>query len=308
MRKMSEDYIGTCQACFGEFKVNEHNKEIVLHGFKRPGIGYTLGQCQGAHHPPFEYDTTVTKLIIKSYENALDEKKKYLVDLNSGLVNQISRMERKYDDFRYVGEHLVEYTPESSQWPQILRNQIANIENLIRYFSRMVAYFQKKLDEWTKGIVIGIDVPATGKERELKNAYDPDQADADIERERKKAERDAKPGKLKVIFYQESVEREFEPGDEKGWRKWLDLHHTQEEKFLADVKNYIKKTFPGKSRVTGGYSSDLPRKMVDSGDYDVVIANLPWEYADTIMDIMGSGLIMYEDEKKKVSYIHRKIP
>lgn len=307
MRKVTEDFIGTCQACFGEFKVNENSKRIVFHGYQRPGHGYTIGQCQGTDHAPFEYDTALTVVIIAEHRAIAMKQSAYLARLNDGKVDKISRMERQYNErHHFTGEALIEYTPKHKDWGFIVRWQRANTEGAITYHNRVADYLQKMVNAWKPGQIVGIDVPATGKERALRKAYDPAEADAAEARAAEKAKRDAKPGKLKVVFYQREVARTFEAGDETGWRKWLDAKHAQETKFLADIKAVVKSKFAGKTRVAAGYSSDLPR-AVERGDYDVVVANLPWEYRIE-MEALLPGVASYETEAKRRSYLFYGVP
>jgi hypothetical protein len=50
---------GTCQACFGSFALK--GEKMVHHGYKRPGVGYIVGDCWGVGHLPYELDVEVTK-------------------------------------------------------------------------------------------------------------------------------------------------------------------------------------------------------------------------------------------------------
>ena len=36
MRKQGEDHIGTCQVCFGKWKVDARHRRVALHGYTRP--------------------------------------------------------------------------------------------------------------------------------------------------------------------------------------------------------------------------------------------------------------------------------
>jgi hypothetical protein len=44
--------VGECQICEQIQKLRK--KELVLHGYKRPGHGYIVGDCPGVGHPPYE--------------------------------------------------------------------------------------------------------------------------------------------------------------------------------------------------------------------------------------------------------------
>jgi hypothetical protein len=50
---------GTCQACFGLQALRK--SAIVLHGYRRPGTGFTEGRCQGADELPYELSCDLSK-------------------------------------------------------------------------------------------------------------------------------------------------------------------------------------------------------------------------------------------------------
>jgi hypothetical protein len=50
---------GTCQACFGLQALRKN--AIVLHGYRRPGTGFTEGRCQGADELPYELSCELSK-------------------------------------------------------------------------------------------------------------------------------------------------------------------------------------------------------------------------------------------------------
>ncbi len=59
MAKNKETVSGTCQCCFMVFALR--NDKMVHHGYKRPGHGYIVGDCQGVDQKPYELDVEVTK-------------------------------------------------------------------------------------------------------------------------------------------------------------------------------------------------------------------------------------------------------
>lgn len=51
------DKVGCCPVCFGDFVVRQPKKgrpKVVLHGYRRPGWGHTVGSCFGVDYPPLE--------------------------------------------------------------------------------------------------------------------------------------------------------------------------------------------------------------------------------------------------------------
>ncbi len=53
---------GTCQICFREQQTRAGR--LVLHGYKRPGWGYTVGKCWGCDYAPFQVSCERTKQFI----------------------------------------------------------------------------------------------------------------------------------------------------------------------------------------------------------------------------------------------------
>lgn len=53
---------GTCQICFRDQQTRKGR--LVLHGYKRPGEGYIIGECWGVSYAPFEVSCDRTKQFI----------------------------------------------------------------------------------------------------------------------------------------------------------------------------------------------------------------------------------------------------
>lgn len=58
----SAEPAGTCQICFKAQQTKNGN--LVLHGYHRPGWGYTVGKCWGCYAKPFEVSCERTKEFI----------------------------------------------------------------------------------------------------------------------------------------------------------------------------------------------------------------------------------------------------
>lgn len=56
---------GTCGCCLRNIKLREKTGEslpiVVLHGYKRPGIGRVIGHCPGEAYPPYELSDAATQ-------------------------------------------------------------------------------------------------------------------------------------------------------------------------------------------------------------------------------------------------------
>lgn len=51
-------HVGFCAICEGDFKLTEDDK-LVHHGYKRPGIGYIVGDCIAVGYDPYEVSTEI---------------------------------------------------------------------------------------------------------------------------------------------------------------------------------------------------------------------------------------------------------
>lgn len=69
----TRDRTGTCGICFQNVKLVSGNHGLALHGFKRPGGGYTTGECPGMRFPPFELSVDATAAHLRGLEEALKD-------------------------------------------------------------------------------------------------------------------------------------------------------------------------------------------------------------------------------------------
>lgn len=286
MRKVTEDFIGTCQACFGEFKVNEASKLIVLHGYQRPGIGHILGDCEGTGIVPFEYSCLHTKVIIVRHLQLAEDSAKRQSELSTlGYAGPLTRRWDEYNpDTRRNEPRSEEVSPGHAHWDWTLKSAIRTAIARHEHHIRFAAFLQGKVDAWKRGQIVGIDVPATGRERALRKAYDPVEADAAEERAKIKTARDAKPGKLKVTFYTILGWPSNEASHEER-RAFFEKEDVEKKARIERLKAWAKANYEGKVMVRESYDSDLPRSVRNrEAHYHVVCVHLPWEYRDAIKD------------------------
>lgn len=60
----TRDSTGSCPVCFQNIKLS-NGRNIVLHGYKRPGWGEIKGQCPGTKFPAFELDVEGTEMYLE---------------------------------------------------------------------------------------------------------------------------------------------------------------------------------------------------------------------------------------------------
>jgi hypothetical protein len=135
----------TCSCCFGPFMLLPRAKKgdrsmpgIVLHGYKRPGVGYLQGECFGNGWPPFELSSEGTK----AYEGYLEV---ILKELESGL----RRLERDEEDTLIIG--LKAYSRKDTQpekWPYYLNRAIEHQTSQVREVSNILDLLRKRLTSW----------------------------------------------------------------------------------------------------------------------------------------------------------------
>lgn len=111
---------------------------IVLHGYKRPGLGYLQGECFGNGWPPFELSAEGTK----AYEG-------YLEVLMKELEFRLGRLERDEEDVLVIG--LRSYSRKdipTDKWITYLDMALKHQISQIREVSRVQDLVQKKLVSW----------------------------------------------------------------------------------------------------------------------------------------------------------------
>lgn len=307
-RTLSEDFIGTCQWCFGEYKVNA-KKRIFLHGYTRPGYGYTIGQCNGVGHEPYEYSHELTDKRIVVLKEEIEKSKKTLKLIDEGKINKVPNpgyltdaeleKKRKTRFFREPTENL-EYFPRGhSRFEGVLRQFRANVANHLSYDQRTLAQFEKMLAEWKPGVISGIDVPATHKKREMRDAYDPDKVAAKAEREAAKAAREAKPGKINILMYRKGKAQFHHLEDHAERMEALEAHYAEEKEFKNAIKAWAKETFPGKIWCGDAFSSDYDRydRETRSGAWVAVNLKVEWQYLDDVLGMFPIGEFVKRDDR-----------
>jgi len=72
---------GTCQCCFRTQKVVRG--AMTLHGYKRPGTGYIIGNCRGTGYVPYEVSCEQTKVFRGEIEQMREAKRAALARLQA---------------------------------------------------------------------------------------------------------------------------------------------------------------------------------------------------------------------------------
>ena len=310
-RTLSEDFIGTCQWCFGEYKVNARRK-VVLHGYQRPGYGYTMGQCSGYNHSPFEDEHALTDQRIELLRAKVVKNQKNIAKIDAGKVDKLRNPhfmpegDPKRDSPMYSNYHpKVEYfTPDHREFAYRLRNLRANIESEIRFDEGIIAFLVEQVANWTKRPIVGLDSPATGRERYVRDAYDPDKAKAAEVHAAAKAERAAKPGKITIYVYAK-ISGPYE-GDHAERIAQIEANEKKDTALKNNLKAWAVEHFPGKIWSGKEYFSGYNVKRLLGADTDVsgewacAVVKVEWHYLDKVLEMFPEGpFVRYRDNSPK---------
>jgi hypothetical protein len=309
-RMESEDFIGTCQWCLGEYKVNPR-RTMVLHGYTRPGnTGYTIGNCPGYDFAPFEYEHSKTDERIAQLKAHIASNERQVKMIDAGKITKVrnpyfipandsKRTDRWY---RHDKSHDIEFLETGDRdFDRCLKSMKASIESSIRFDEGVLAYLVEAVNHWTKKGIVGLDSPATGKLRYLRGAYDPDKAKEAEEATARKKERDAKPGKITLTVYQAlpDLPNSFaNPGNPtpEEWAERLNAMEAEDDRqkqLRANLKNWVKENFPAEKYWAGDvYSGDITwrlRKDLQSKRVIAVAVKVDWKYRDNIEAMFPEG-------------------
>ena len=137
---------GTCPCCFSNVKL--HGGHIVLHGYLRPGHGYTVGSCYGVRYEPYEASTKGTEDLRDFYASELIDTKELLATLKAdGFIGTFTgsvgwgRNKRSYP-----------IAPDHSEWDRCRKAAIANTEENIRHLKSDIKTLTVRIDAWKPGL------------------------------------------------------------------------------------------------------------------------------------------------------------
>lgn len=142
-RQETEANIGTCPCCFGGFKLKASTGGylgMVFHGYKRPGWGYTVGECYGVGYAPYEVNCVGT-------ERFLEVVKHHEAGLVASIENLRAEPEELWVSSRRREDRVVK--KGEATYAYELRNQISERESRLYQVRRDIAFLQDKIATWT---------------------------------------------------------------------------------------------------------------------------------------------------------------
>jgi hypothetical protein len=157
------ELVGTCQACFGEFVVHPKTGKllVVLHGYKRPGDGYIIGECPGRNEEPFEIAKDITEKFLSWNKTALIGLKESLHRAKSGQVTSLhieieDRTKPRDRNWRYPTKTIkidpsygaVKPDPYWETWAEHLKKHIREIEGRIGSTEMRIRFLERMIASW----------------------------------------------------------------------------------------------------------------------------------------------------------------
>lgn len=147
-----ERHFGICQACIGEFHV--HGGKMVLHGYKRPGIGYIVGDCTGVGAPPYELSCELQKKLAHAYRSRIADLQKSIDRFSSPSFSQPLEVEDYsspiiHNPITRRSEHaMMKVSPPHYRWEEKRRSLIANWQSDQRYLQHSVDRWEAMIKDW----------------------------------------------------------------------------------------------------------------------------------------------------------------
>ena len=122
----------TCPCCIGRFATHKDGT-MVLHGYKRPGVGFAVGECIGyeKHFLPLEESLDGSYYMYLRGRKQEKEAVLLKLKLENGEVESI-----QYNDIERKAGHshkvVKTATPASPEWQSVLQKSIAEQKHIIR--------------------------------------------------------------------------------------------------------------------------------------------------------------------------------
>lgn len=143
------DNTGTCPVCFGNFKLTPKSKEgterdlpgMILHGYKRPGQGYIIGNCFGQDWPPFELSCAGTKAWREVLLRMEKGQEASVARLKSGEVEEVGD---PYDPRKTVKKNEV----SAFEWERALKSVLEKAQTKLTLIQMDLKKMTKAISSW----------------------------------------------------------------------------------------------------------------------------------------------------------------
>lgn len=142
---IKQRFIGFCPICEGDYKL--HENRLVHHGYRRPGVGYIIGDCLSVHKAPYELSDEVCRLYRMYCTNALESNREYLARLQSGQVKTLQVPDRSKGYSMHP--EMMEITVIHLKFHQAWESEVYQTESHIKGLLLEIARMDRFIDGWT---------------------------------------------------------------------------------------------------------------------------------------------------------------
>lgn len=184
-------YVGCCQICEGQFKLDTA-KNMVHHGYKRPGHGYIVGDCMAVGCPAYEQSCEVLKQYTQGLRNTLAAGREYVRKLEAGEIRELVAPSPETRFHR--NPKMVVYMVGDLGWAELLNDKIRGEQRRNDWFAQDIQRCEARIAAW-KPLPLRTVEEEQASERLSKDA-------AKAKREAKKAAKLAE----KVAGYQKRID------------------------------------------------------------------------------------------------------
>lgn len=156
--------LGTCGFCGRTIKIP--NGLLALHGYKRPGMGYTEGNCPGTGHPPFEVSPVTAELGVSYLQRDISTTKQALNNLSTVTEIPLTSTYMR-------GRSLKKDQVSEADWGRQLAIWKRSLESDIEKYQGLLAHYEAKVRAWKPQGVREIDEHAIeqSKQERQKGSY-----------------------------------------------------------------------------------------------------------------------------------------
>lgn len=129
---------GQCPCCFKDFIVK--TGKIVFHGYERPGIGYTIGECFGVKYPPLEVSKEGLVAFIEQLHKFRTTRKENLEALK--VADEVFR------GARWLGDTSKTFKKGDKEFDAVKKDLVWRAERELQAVEQDIAVCKKVEKEW----------------------------------------------------------------------------------------------------------------------------------------------------------------
>lgn len=137
---------GMCPVCFADYVVTGKD-EMVHHGYRRPGIGYIVGDCHGVGFAPFEVSCEGTKSWVGVLQTALAHREDFLATIDARDEITVVSGTKRVARGMVVPEHKTLKRGEPG-FDRAIAAKKAELQHDIRSINHDLVEYGKKIAAW----------------------------------------------------------------------------------------------------------------------------------------------------------------